>query len=339
MGGETARASLPGREPAPPEPAEEERARPELATAANDEPTPEPESSPRRVPAHVWEFTSRVLRDFTRNKGLLLAGALGYNTLLSIIPLFALILVVLSHVFDEQVLASAIATQAEVLLPGQGDAVNQVFLAFVDNRGVIGGVGVVVLLFFSTIAFRMLDDAIAIVFHRQARGKSPHPLRMFVLPLAYVCLIGLGIVGLTLVMVAFDALPAEGVTVLGMYLDAQAAVPLVKLLAFFGLVVLLASFYGVMPLTKISWRRALVGGLLAATLWEAVRLLMMWYFANISLVDVVYGSLGTVIVLLVGLEVAAIILLLGAQVIAELEHAAEHDRPWYEPPPPDPTWQ
>jgi membrane protein len=288
---------------------------------------------------HVWGFTRRVLRDFVRNKGLLLAGALGYNTLLSIIPLFALFVVVLSHLFDEQMLASTIATQAEVLLPGQGAAINHVFLAFVENRGVIGGVGVVVLLFFSTIAFRMLDDAIAIVFHRQARGRAPHPLRAFVLPLAYVGLIGLGIFGLTLVMVGFDALPSDGIRVLGVYVDANTAVPLVKLLAFVGLVVLLASFYGVMPMAKISWKRALVGGFIAATLWEAVRLLMMWYFASVSLVDVVYGSLGTVIVLLVGLEVAAIILLLGAQVIAELEHAAEHGRAWHEPPPPDPTWQ
>jgi membrane protein len=288
---------------------------------------------------HLWSFAVRVLRDFVRNKGFLLAGALGYNTLLSIIPLFALLLVVLSHVFDERVLAAAIATQAEVLLPGQGGAINQVFLSFVENRGVIGGVGVVVLLFFSTIAFRMLDDAIAIVFHRRARGRAPHPLRAFVLPLAYVGLIGLGILGLTLVMVAFDALPADGIRVLGVYIDAQTAVPLVKLLAFVGLVILLASFYGVMPMAKISWKRALLGGFIAATLWEAVRLLMMWYFATISLVDVVYGSLGAVIVLLVGLEVAAIILLFGAQIIAELEHAAEHGRAWFEPPPPDPTWQ
>jgi uncharacterized BrkB/YihY/UPF0761 family membrane protein len=44
---------------------------------------------------------------------------------------------------------------------------------------------------------------------------------------------------------------------------------------------------------------------------------------------VIYGSLATVIVVLLGLEIGAIILLLGAQIIAELEHSAEHGCPWY----------
>ena len=84
----------------------------------------------------------------------------------------------------------------------------------------------------------------------------------------------------------------------------------------------------------IKPRRAIVGGVVAALLWEVVRSIMMWYFATLSLVHVVYGSLATVVVSLLGLEVAAIILLLGAQIIAELERAAAHGRRWYEAAPP-----
>lgn len=332
MDGDAARVG-----PVPPEDTHADAAQLELAYT-DESPEPGPLGRIWRFVRRLGGFVRRVLRDFGDNKGLLIAGALGYNTLLSIIPLFALILVVLAELVDEQALTHAIATQAEVLLPGQGRTVNDAFEAFVANRQLIGGLGVVVLLFFSTMAFRMLDDAMAIVFHRQRRGRSPHPLRTYVLPLAYVVLIGFGIFGLTLIMVAFDALP-EGLRVLGLPVDAETAVPLVKLLAFVGLVILLSSFYGVVPMAKIRPRRALVGGLVAATLWEGVRSIMMWYFANLSLVNVVYGSLGAVIILLVGLEVAAIILLLGAQVIAELERAAEHDLPWYEPPPPDPGWR
>ena len=45
-------------------------------------------------------FAWRVLGEFRRNRGFLLAGALGYNTLLSIVPLFALVAVALSSVLD-----------------------------------------------------------------------------------------------------------------------------------------------------------------------------------------------------------------------------------------------
>jgi YihY family inner membrane protein len=283
----------------------------------------------RRWGGRLWRFVKVVLKHFRSNKGLLLASALGYNTLLSIVPLFAVILVVLSTVFDESMLVSAIAAQAEALLPGQGRTITDVFSAFVENREVVGGVGFVIMLFFSTIAFRMLEDAMAIVFHRQ-RQRTPHPLRAFVLPLAYVGLIGLGILGLTLVMITFDALPQEGIRIAGIGLEPALGVPLVKLLAFVGLVALLSSFYAFMPMVEVRPGRAIIGGFVAATLWEAVRSLLMWYFANLSLVDVVYGSLATVVVFLVGLEIAAIILLLGAQILAELELSEDQGRNWWE---------
>jgi membrane protein len=54
-------------------------------------------------------------------------------------------------------------------------------------------------------------------------------------------------------------------------------------------------------------------------LWEIIRQAMAWYFGTLSQVSVVYGSLTTAIVVLLSMEVAATLLLLGAQVIAEYE--------------------
>jgi len=66
-------------------------------------------------------------------------------------------------------------------------------------------------------------------------------------------------------------------------------------------------------------RHALIGGITAAVLWEVTRHLLLWYFATLSQVNVVYGSLTTAIVVLLSLEFAAGLLLLGAQVISEFE--------------------
>ena len=54
-------------------------------------------------------------------------------------------------------------------------------------------------------------------------------------------------------------------------------------------------------------------------LWEVTRHILLWYFSTLSLVGVVYGSLATTIIGLLSLEIASIIMLLGAQVIAEYE--------------------
>ncbi|TMG91308.1 MAG: YihY/virulence factor BrkB family protein, partial [Betaproteobacteria bacterium] len=81
----------------------------------------------------------------------------------------------------------------------------------------------------------------------------------------------------------------------------------------------LTSIYLVMPVGRPSWRHALFGGVTATVLWEITRRVLVWYFGTLSQVSVVYGSLTTSIVVLLSLEIAATLLLLGAQVIAEYE--------------------
>jgi YihY family inner membrane protein len=77
--------------------------------------------------------------------------------------------------------------------------------------------------------------------------------------------------------------------------------------------------YMVMPAGRLRLRHALIGGATAALLWEVMRHVLVWYFATLSQVGLVYGSLTTAIVVLLSLEIAATLLLLGAQVISEYE--------------------
>jgi len=86
-----------------------------------------------------------------------------------------------------------------------------------------------------------------------------------------------------------------------------------------GEIFVLTSVYLVMPVGRLVLRHALIGGVTAALLWEVTRHLLVWYFASLSQVSVVYGSLTTAIVVLLSLEVAAALLLYGAQVISEYE--------------------
>ena len=94
---------------------------------------------------------------------------------------------------------------------------------------------------------------------------------------------------------------------------------LIYLLGISGEIVLLTSLYLVMPVGRLSLRHALIGGITAALLWEVTRHILVWYFSTLSLVNVIYGAFTAAIVILISLEAAAIILLLGAQVIAEYE--------------------
>ncbi len=72
-------------------------------------------------------------------------------------------------------------------------------------------------------------------------------------------------------------------------------------------------------------RAVLLGAVTSALLWELSRHVLVWYFATLSQIGTVYGSLTTAIAVLLSLEIAATLLLLGAQVIAEYERTGDCD--------------
>jgi hypothetical protein len=70
---------------------------------------------------------------------------------------------------------------------------------------------------------------------------------------------------------------------------------LLYLLGFGGEIFVITSVYLVMPVGRLSLRHALIGGVTAALLWELTRHVLVWYFATLSQVGEVYGSLTTAI--------------------------------------------
>ena len=281
-----------------------------------------------------WGFGGRVVADFMANRGILLAGGVGYNVLLSIIPLFIVCGVVLSAVVDEQELLATLRAQLELLAPGHTEMVVDAITPFLESRDLIGTVGFLVLLFFSSLAFRMLEDAIAIIFHVRDDPRRRSPWFSALVPYVFVLVLGAGLLMLTLLVALVNSLGDHALAVQGREVTPSAAAAvLAYVLGFVGLGLLFTAMYKVLPVVHIAPRRALVGGFVAAALWELVLRVLVYYFANISMVDTVYGPFATVIVILLGLEVGAAILLLGAQVIAELERSAAAGLPWYEAPP------
>lgn len=64
---------------------------------------------------------------------------------------------------------------------------------------------------------------------------------------------------------------------------------LAYVLGFIGLGLLITALYKLLPEPHIVPRRALVGGFVAAALWQGVLQTLVWCFEELSLVDSVYG--------------------------------------------------
>jgi len=266
-------------------------------------------------------FSLGVLKAFQSNQGLLLAGAVAYYALLSIVPLLILVVITLSQVIDQNVLIATLNTALEYVAPGQGKAVVAELKTFLDHREVIGWVLLITMLFFSSLGFKVLESAISVIFlHRIEQRKRHILISMLLLPLGYILFIGAVLFVGTFVIVDLKAIGGEHIVILGHSWSLGGFSRwLIYIAGVFGEILLISAIYYFMPVGRLTMHHALIGGATAGLLWEIIRLGMGWYFGTLSQVSVVYGSLTTAIIVLLSMEVAATLLLLGAQVIAEYE--------------------
>ena len=265
----------------------------------------------------------RTLKGFRANQGLLLAGAVAYYALLSIIPMLILTVIALSHFVDQGALLLTLGRYLEWLVPGQSRAIVLELSNFLLHREVLGWVLLASMLFFSSLAFTVLENAMSVIFHHRVAIRRRHFLISAVIPYAYILSLGVGLLLVTLVAGSLQAMGEHQIDFLwrSWSLGGVSGI-LLYLLGLAGEIFVLTSVYMVMPVGRPSLHHALLGAVAAALLWELSRHALVWYFSTLSQIGTVYGSLTTAIAVLLSLELAATLLLLGAQVISEYERLA-----------------
>ncbi|MFL6571731.1 MAG: YihY/virulence factor BrkB family protein, partial [Burkholderiales bacterium] len=216
---------------------------------------------------HPGAFALRVLRAFRKNQGLLLAGAVAYYALLSIVPLLILIVIALSHVIDQALLLETLERYLGWVVPGQSQAVVDELAGFLEHRDVMGWVLAATLLFFSSLAFTVLENAMSIVFFHRVAVRRRHFLVSAVMPYCYILFLGMGLLVVTLVAAGLEVVGRGTIEFLGLYwsLDplSRAALYLVGVA---GEILVVTSIYLVMPVGRLRLRHALIGGATAALL-------------------------------------------------------------------------
>lgn len=270
------------------------------------------------TPLVIYKFSTGVIKHFLANNGMLLAGGIAYYTLLSIIPLLVLILLFLSTLIDQQRLLETLHHYLSLVTPASADSLLKQVRHVLELPQLAGGVGIVSVLLFSGLAFRMLNDAMQVIFAHRHVDKKRHTLLSLTLPYLYVFAIAFSIGLIVTTDAAYAALKNSALLQqLPVHIDADKLVN-------FGLglsseALLFMSFYLVMPVGKTPWKLALLGGLSAAVLWELTRQMLTLWYGNVSNVNMIYGTFASVVLLLLMIEAGAVILLLGAQVIADYE--------------------
>ena len=269
---------------------------------------------------HPADFALRTLKGFSKNQGILLAGAIAYYALLSVLPLLILLVIALSRLVDQAEILDTLRHYLDWLVPSQSKTVLADVSSFLENGIAIGAVLLLTMIFFSSLAFSVLEKAMAIIFGHRGAIVKRHALVSAVLPYCFVLFLCIAMLGLTMISVGLQTMAQEHVILLGKdwSLNGISGV-LLYLLGFTTETFILAALYLVLPVGRMPVRHALIGGVTATSIWEVVRHILIWYFTTLSTASVVYGSLTTAVIALFSMEIAATVFLLGAQVISEYE--------------------
>ncbi|HEY7715436.1 MAG TPA: YhjD/YihY/BrkB family envelope integrity protein [Candidatus Binatia bacterium] len=271
----------------------------------------------RRLLHSSLKIAVMVARDFMQNLVKLQAMALAFKTLLSLAPLLAVIFSLLKafgvHNRMEPALAEALAPLGE-----KGAEITALLIGFVNkmSAGALGSVGLVTL--FVTVLSLM--GTIEEAFNHIWRVKSPRKLARRFSDYLSAILVGPVLVFAAVTITA--TLQNNAIVQFLLSFQALGAVILflLRLLPYLTLWGAFTFVYLFIPNTRVALRSALVGGLVAAVLWQTVGWGFAVFVASSTRYYVVYSSFAILLLFLLWLHIGWVIVLLGAQVAYAHQH-------------------
>ena len=251
-----------------------------------------------------------ALTDFTRSNCHYMAGGIAYWTLFSLFPLALAAFSILGYVYPTAEEQARMVDGIVQLVPVSEDYLSTLIQDVTRARGTLGMVAVVGLLWTGTSVFSAVRKGINHAWHVRRPAY-------FLLERAIDLAMLLGVAALAFVHVLFttDLLGISSVVGTVSETDAwwviRAFFEIVALAVTIGAFVLLYRF---VPHTRVEWRDVWLGSVLGATMFHLVRLGFAWFMTNFGSFNLVYGSLGAVMAVLVWAYLSSMAIMLGAQV-------------------------
>ncbi|MGJ4946208.1 YihY/virulence factor BrkB family protein [Bradyrhizobium sp. HKCCYLS1011] len=282
-------------------------------------------STPSEIPARGWkDIMVRLYEDLSEHRILAFAAGMTFYSLLAIFPALAA-LVAIYGLFADPASISAHLEQLNGLMPGGAIDIARDQLTRVSSKGsqalsLTFVVSLVISLWSANAAMKSLFDSLNVVY-----GEREH--RSFIRLNAISLLFTVGaIVFAVLALGAIVVVPIV-LNYVGLSGAADTLLRLGRWPAIFVCIALaLALIYRYGPdREQPKWRWISWGSALAAALWLIASLLFSWYTANFGSYNATYGSLGAVVGFMTWLWISATVILIGAELDAELEHQTARD--------------
>ena len=295
------------------------------SSATRDQDRGRAAGSPSEIPAKGWkDILLRVYSNFGEHRILALAAGMTYYSILAIFPALAALVAIYGLFADPGTIARHL-DQVAGFVPGGAIDVAREQLTRVSSEGgqKLGWtfvIGLAISLWSANAAMKSLFDTLNIVYGEQEKRGF---ISLNAISLAFT------IAAIVFVLLALGAVVVVPVVLNFLQLSDLSDL-LVRILRWPAIFVMLAfalaCIYRFGPSRQAPrWRWITWGSVIATVLWIVASLLFSWYAANFGSFNKTYGSLGAAIGFMTWLWISAIVVLLGAEIDAEMEHQTTRD--------------
>ena len=264
----------------------------------------------------LWD----VLKKFDDDHGFFLSAGITFNFLICLIPLiFLLLALVGTYLYSDQVVLRYIREYLQNVVPSIDPKIMENISRVIQDRKIVGILGIGGLIWTSTWVFSSLRTALNIVFQAKGgrsilRGKAIDLLMIF-----------LAIISLLISMILTSAITLIQGYRFQTLIDIGPILQwlLKYLVPFFFTFWMYFLVYEIIPNKKIQFRTALQAAFFTSLLWEVAKQLFGWYVLHLGRFSMVYGSLSTLAIFFLWIYYSSAILILGGEVAFLLEQGRE----------------
>ena len=236
-----------------------------------------------------------------------MAAGVAYYSFLSIFPLLLGLIALFGFFLPSVNLQDALLNYVGDNIPGATNILKQNIASIIELRGTLGVLSIVVFFWGASVMFsavsRAINRAWDIRRYRPFYIRKPRELGM-VFGIGILFLLSLGASAIILILRRVLNLPAADLIIVNVGS---------WLVAFLLILTAFLLLYKLIPNTRTYWRYVWPGALLAAILFEIARTLFVFYLENFANYQLIYGSIASIIVLLVWIYYSAFIMILGAE--------------------------
>jgi len=236
-----------------------------------------------------------------------MAAGVAYYAFLSVFPLLLGLIAVFGFFLPSENLQDQLLKFVGDSIPGATGILKQNIASVIELRGAVGVISMIILFWGASAMFSSVSLAINRAWdirrYRSFFIRKASELGM-ALSTGILFLLSLGASALISILREVFRLPAADLIIVNVGS---------RVAAFLLITVVFLLLYKLVPNTRTDWRYVWPGALLAAILFEIARTLFVFYIENYANYQLLYGSIASIIALLVWIYYSAFIMILGAE--------------------------